>query len=336
MFRFFADVSFKATYIKQLGISLVYLCISSSLQAGAEAYDLINKMSHSHHELNYQGLFSFQQGSELRSLKVTHAVYDGEEFDRLEHMDGEQGDIIRRGHNLKCIHPGRQLVRVLSGINLNENENELKLNPQADRITDFYQFLRVGTSRVAGRNTIEVLLSPRDKHRFSHHLSLDQETGLLLKSVMVGADEEVLEQFQYVDISIGKRVAKSYFETDKQNHQVAHLDPETHSRNTLSLNNERWAVNWVPKGYASVAASDDMVTYTDGLSAFSVFLEAIDQNALTKEGQSQRGATIAYSKPLLLIGRLHRVTVVGEIPKQTAQRVARSVNLLGAPSINKQ
>jgi len=301
-----------------------FVLLSPPTMAGVEVYDLINKMSHSYRELNYQGVFSFQQGSELHSLKVSHAIIDGEEFERLEHLDTTQGDIIRRGHDLNCNHPGHQMLRLLSH---QFDAGAPMAASAAVKITDYYQIMQVGSSRVAGREARDILLSPKDQHRFTHRLSLDRETGLLLKSVLLAADGSVLEQFQFVDITVGPSLARAFFELDARTQAVTYVDQSASQHNSAALNSSVWVVRWVPQGYLSVAASEDMATFTDGLSAFSVFLEAIETHAATGGGHSQRGATIAYSASTVLTGRPYRVTVVGEIPRDTAQKIATSVAL---------
>jgi sigma-E factor negative regulatory protein RseB len=76
-----------------------------------------------------------------------------------------------------------------------------------------------------------------------------------------------------------------------------------------------------------------MATFTDGLSVFSVFIEsdiAADAFKSGIVGRAQRGATTAYSRDLLLSGNPHRVTVVGEIPAHTAEKIAQSIVLVSA------
>ncbi len=314
--------------------ALIFFSASSHLLASADAYSLIDKMSHSFRELNYQGVFSYQQGDELHSLKITHSVINGEEYERLEHLDGNRRDIVRHGHGLDCIHPGHKIVRMLAEQSLVEsNKNDQQSRVLPERITNFYHFSTVGTGRIAGRNVTKLLLSPKDAHRFTRQLALDDETGLLLQSTLIGQANKVLERFQFVEIAVGEAVSESYFRESESSHQAPHIGPLPESAESLTIDNRNWSVKWIPGGYTPVIESrdslkDDMATFTDGMSVFSVFLERSNATALSAEGQSQRGATIAYSKPLLLAGRPHRVTVVGEIPRQTAQLVAQSIVLV--------
>jgi sigma-E factor negative regulatory protein RseB len=321
-------------------ITVLLSGLSTPVWADAEqARVMLDQMSHSFRELNYQGAFSFQQGDTTQSLRITHAVIDGEEYERLEYMDGERREIIRRGHHLTCIHPGHELVRLYQQHENLKQSADFHSSTHLD-VGDFYELSIVDQGRIAGRDSVEVLVSPKDTHRFVHRLSLDKETGLLLRSIVVGGAGKVLERFQFADIQIGENISMDRFKQGDNSYQAEHVDPESESSGQPKLSGKRhWMVNWLPGGFTTVVAnqkfaSEDMATFTDGFSVFSVFLEKMDKTQSTKssvdnsgEGLARRGATVAYSRALVLSGTPHRVTVVGEIPKQTARQVAQSVAL---------
>lgn len=303
------------------------LTIAEDLMASA----LLGKMSHSHRELNYQGVFSFQQGDKMESLRITHAVINQQEYERLEYMDGDKREVIRRGHNLNCIHPGHRLA----GLYQLQQQQNLKQSPGDHRdIADVYQYTVTGNDRVAGREVINVDVRPKDTHRFGYRLSLDKETGLLLRSELKGPKGMVLERFQYVELTIGEPIAIEHFAGADYSHQAMHIDTRLYS-NELKLHSDRWMVNWLPGGFTSVVenegfSNDNVAAFTDGLAVFSVFLERNnDHKAISKgvDGSAQQGATAAYSKALSSVDQNYRVTVVGEIPIQTAQQIAQSVSL---------
>jgi sigma-E factor negative regulatory protein RseB len=64
--------------------------------------------------------------------------------------------------------------------------------------------------------------------------------------------------------------------------------------------------------------------YDDGLARFSVFLESTDGASVT-ETRTQLGPTVAVSRRLNTVDGEVMVTVVGEIPIGTAERIALSV-----------
>ena len=379
MFLTFSSFRVGLAAIKRLGfssrLSLVSLVASlsfsgltfgqandtlSAAEQQAQSRQWLDRMSRSYRELNYRGTLSFQQGDRMTSLRIAHAVIDGEEYEFMEHMDGARRPIMRSGHPVKCIHPGHQLVRFY------QQQLKGKTSPEAapgSGIARHYRFKLAGTDRVADRPAVVMLVSPNDAHRFGFRLSLDQQTGLLLRSELVAPGNRVVERFQFVEIVFDEAIPKSFFKNADGSYQPAHTEPKPVLANSKSadLPQRHWQVAWMPAGFisageelaAELASADDnaataeqpeqskadMMTYTDGLSIFSVFVEpeviseelasavAGSKNPLAAklEGMAQRGATTAYTRALLLGEQPHRVTVVGEIPPRTARQIAQSI-----------
>ncbi len=314
-------------------LSLLLLLLTPALGQTAESNPrlLLDKMSHSFRELNYQGTFSFQRADTIESLRIAHAVIDGEEYERLEYMDGDKREIIRRGHNLDCVHPGHQLVRFY------QHQKNLKTTAQdPNSLDDYYRFSIEGMDRVAGRSAINLSISPRDTHRFGYRLSLDEASGLILRSELIGPEGKVLERFQFVEINLNAELTKADFAGAEESYHPPHDAPTVTMQATVAKDRS-WKVQWLPGGFTSTAANqdviaqNDMATFTDGMTVFSVFLERNSGKvklSQTIEGHAQQGATTAYSRILALSGHPHRVTVVGEIPAKTAQQIARSIVLV--------
>ena len=314
----------------------------------------LDRMSRSFRELNYRGTLSFQQGDRMTSLRIAHAVIDGEEYEFIEHMDGARRPVVRKGHSVDCVHPGHQMVRFY--------QQRLQGKQQQGELAQHYRFRIAGIDRVADRAAVVMLVSPNDAHRFGYRLSLDQQTGLLLRSELVAPGNRVVERFQFVEIIFDEAIPKSFFQQADGSYQPAHTTPHSMTaEQPLRLPKLNWRVAWLPEGFltagAEVAAKvpeevggeaesaeaqpakADMMTFTDGLSIFSVFVEpeviseelasAVvgPQNKFSTnlEGMAQRGATTAYTRALLLGDEPHRVTVVGEIPPRTARQIAQSI-----------
>ncbi len=312
-------------------ITILLSLVVAPVSAGDTATRvLLDRMSHSHRELNYQGIFTFQQRDKMESLRMAHAVIDGEEYERLEYMDGDKREIIRRGHKLNCIHPGHQLLRFYQW-----QQNLKQSSLVQGGVGQYYQFTVIGTDRIAGRRAVSLEVSPKDTHRFGYRLSLDEKTGLLLRSELLDPKGQILERFQFVDISIGELIPLERFNGTEHSYHAGHIKPAADAKQSFIIPGS-WMVNWLPGGFTAAVAnlkfvSDDMASFTDGLTVFSVFLEKdIDAAKIATgvEGRARHGATIAYSRALLLAGHPHRVTVVGEIPPQTAQQIAQSVVLV--------
>lgn len=89
-----------------------------------------------------------------------------------------------------------------------------------------------------------------------------------------------------------------------------------------------WHAAWVPAGFIKASSSAGTIeaqTYTDGLSSFTLFLERPQADIRVGEGLVNRGATIAYTRGLMLDSGPRLVTVVGEVPVNSARMVVESL-----------
>ncbi|MCR8923306.1 MucB/RseB C-terminal domain-containing protein [Dasania sp. GY-MA-18] len=298
---------------------LLALLMTINLLARADSLapqDWLQKMSSSHRQLNYQGLFTYEQADSIQTLRIFHALIDGEEYERLERLNSTELNVVRKGHGPSCLHAGDKLIKLLK----QQHNSHVGM-------AHFYDFSIAGRDRVAGRKVVILAVMPRDKHRFGHRLSLDEETGLLLRGVQYSADNKVLERFQFVDIELNADIPRETFNEPKHMQQAAHIAPAVNDKA-----NYAWRLSWLPGGFKSIPSPAkkspvDSQTFTDGLAVFSVFVEPHQDNspAAGVQGRAQRGATMAYSRAFQLHGQTYRVTVVGEIPQLTAERVAASI-----------
>ncbi len=295
----------------------------------------LDLMSHSLRELNYQGVFTYEYGSQMSSLRIFHAVRGGEEHERLIHLDGEPREIIRRGHELNCVHPGSNIVRLDHSIPSGPFSQDF--GGGLPHLEKLYRIKLVDTARVAGRDAVIIKVNPKDAYRYGYVLYLDRSTGLLLKSVVMDEKGKPMERFQFSIIDIGGEIRDVDLHASQKVRHIAQHHGVTQQQNLHSGQKNNWRVAWAPSGYSiahrDVRRSDmkasvgiESAMYTDGLSAFSVFLEPT-QEASSASGVAQRGATIALTRPVLLNGDSFLVTVVGEVPSLTAERVASSVTV---------
>ncbi|GIT40107.1 MAG: hypothetical protein Ct9H300mP8_13030 [Gammaproteobacteria bacterium] len=66
------------------------LVLSAVLAGAAErsALEWLDTMNRAFRTLDYDGVFSYQSGTDLTTLRVVHVVIDGIEHERLVHLDG--------------------------------------------------------------------------------------------------------------------------------------------------------------------------------------------------------------------------------------------------------
>lgn len=284
-----------------------------------EVAQLLQKMASVPHTLNYQGSFTYQHkdNPSLQSFRILHWVEDGVQHERLQHLNGTEREFVRSGKAIVCESLGDQLLQGKIS----------RFGANLARMDQLYRFEIRGPERVAGREATALLALPLDGYRHSSLLTIDNETGLVLKSWLVDESARPLERYQFIDLDLSPDVASI------KQQPAAKLQRSANSlldecNPTQLKESERWRLGWVPPGFAFVGQRQvrnqiDMLMYTDGLTTFSVFIEAAA--GAVPEGVASRGATLAVMDSLTYEDKRYRVTVVGEIPVVTAQKIAQNI-----------
>lgn len=296
------------------GIAVLLLLGACEPEAAESPSALLDRMAESVRTSSYRGILTYQQGQELRSARIVHAVSDGRENDRLQQLDGVTRAFLRLDHPLDCRHGAHAPGDGAAGT--------------SDWLSGHYAVELDGSDRVAGREGVRLRISPRDPYRYGMNLVLDTETALPLRSETTDGAGRVLERVQFVELEVDPRIdAREVLDTGPgASIEAGHPDPLPAGAATF-----RWNVSWLPRGFAERARdarSDpegrhiETRMYSDGLAAFSVFVEGAGAVPGTA-GHASQGATVAYVMPR---GPEGAVTVVGDIPPETARLIAHAVS----------
>jgi len=303
------------------------LLVSAHVLADESAEQWVHKMLTATRESSYQGHAILFSGGQVTSLAIYHAPVDNQVWERVVHLSGEPGEILRKGSSITCLHPG-------SSSRLNVQSSPLgkltALEESAQTVSKYYRFIQAGNERVAGREAVRIDVEPLDSNRYGYSLWLDAASGVLLKSQTNPAEGDPLEIFEFVSVNIGTPIPKSSFDPSPQLNVVAasvQLEPLPH----VVPDNGAWEADWLPDGFRQAGRTSTRAdkpnmsarVYTDGLAAFTVFFEP--KAPTHREATRSHGATVAVNH-LLPSGAM--VTVVGEIPLGTADKVAESVKLV--------
>ncbi|MDX1597039.1 MAG: MucB/RseB C-terminal domain-containing protein [Marinobacter sp.] len=276
---------------------------------------------------SYRGVFVYARGDQVSSLQIAHRYRDGVVEERLVLQDGGGGEIVRKGMRVVCVLPdqGRvQLDQVIPSGPFAE-----AFSSQLMPVIRWYSPELMGEDRVAGYEVVKIALKARDEHRYSHRLWLEKSTGLLVKSHVRSDTDEVLEHFQFTSLEITDRLPDSEFEVQSQGKELERTlggPPQPSQQPRM----DGWVLGWQPEGFMPAAAprsgKGQAVAFSDGLAAFSVFVEPAGRISMPT-GASRIGATTVYISQLNVAGRAYMVTVVGEVPPATAKKVAESVEV---------
>ncbi len=279
-------------------------------------------------QLNYIGTIVFQHGGRVETSRLTHLNDGGVELEKLVNLDGPAREVIRSAGEVRCYYPDAKIVRV-------EPRTFRNVFPSLSReqqqvLTQFYDFRRGETGRVAGLEAQTYVFEPRDGLRYGHRFWVDVATGLLLKARIVDEKGEAVEQFAFTDLAIGVRIDRDMVKPSWAGTPADWQLKQGGSAGDAVPHDTGWVVNRVPPGFAKISEGFRMLrgkrepvahlVFSDGLVAVSVFVEPLS-TAPSHAGFMQQGGLNVYT---LRLGD-HLVTVLGETPARTVQQIAYSV-----------
>lgn len=313
---------------------LVVTFVSFSTTASAdnpEAMQILEKMTSAAKTLTYEGVFNYQSGRNLQSIRIFHRADENGELERMISLNGAAREVIRSNDMVTCINPDGKQVNI-SRRPLGRGFPS-DLPRRLSSAAPYYEVEMGGKSRIAGKEAYQLLITPIDNYRYGYHLWVDADTYLLLKSELVGQDGDVLETFSFSSVSTGEPIPDYKFKSlladdDMVWHKTEPgkpIDIEKHPHEF------EWQVNWLPDGFALVAlqnrlranngADIEQRVYSDGLSSVSVFIEKIRAKHNHLHGASHVGGINAFGT----IMNAHFVTVVGEVPAVTVEKIGSTI-----------
>jgi sigma-E factor negative regulatory protein RseB len=275
--------------------------------------------------LDYAGTMVYQQGSEVRMSRIVH-VFDGlVSHERLQPMDGRPREFIRRADEVKCLIPESRRVVV-------ERKARAESFPglaatAAVELLQHYSVKGVGRERVGGFDCQVLEIQPRQGDRYGYRIWVDRATGLLLRSQTLNERGDVLEQMAFADVRIGgvdREQLKPSWSTDGWKVDETAYRP-------VDLREQGWRLV-PPSGFKPLYAVRRpmaggqalQAVYSDGLASLSVFIEPASP-AAANEAFPQGGPINAYVRRF----DDSTVTVIGEIPFDTARAVAQTAERIG-------
>ena len=280
-----------------------------------EAMALLEALAGRAGAVSYEGVLTLQRGSSQRMMALRHGVEDARVSEALTLLTGQAAQVFRGDHPLDCEHPGHRLLRAAAALE------------QGDcGLAGHYRITTAPGERVAGRQSVRLLLQPRDMYRHGYVFELDRESAVLLKGTIVGAGGRPLEQFQFASVKVGAAAPAGERPPAAVVHRAAHPHPaKPPAGPEVGL---RWAPGWLPAGFVATdgaGANSLRRSYTDGMATFSVFVERLREPLRPGEGVVREGSTVSYARGLTLGAAPVLVTVLGEIPLNTARMVADAV-----------
>jgi sigma-E factor negative regulatory protein RseB len=307
--------------------SVALLCGAASLAQAEDVAQWLSRAANAARAQNYVGTIVYQHGGRVESSRLAHIYANGEEEDRLVSLDGPAREVIRSAGEVRCYYPDARVVRI-------EPRTIRNVFPslsaeQQNALAQYYDFRKAETARVAGYDAQAWVFEPKDGMRYGHKFWAENGTGLLLKARLLGDHGETVEQFAFMDVTIGGAVDPSLV---KPTWSATPPDWTVRegSAGEKAASDTGWVVKSLPPGFVKIMEGFRRLrgkpepvahlVFSDGLVAVSVFVQPLT-TAPTQVGFSQQGGVHVYS--LRLDDNL--VTALGEVPGTTVRQIASSV-----------
>ena len=309
-----------------LFICFLFSSISTSY-SNEDPWLIINKAAQATKLLDYKGVFHSQHDEEIKSIEITHATNNDQEFIKMNVLDGSPGAVLSQGKTIYVYNTIEDNVII-------QKRKQQRLFPaifpsNIDSIKNFYRLSIGKNERIAGRLSQSVVLSPIDSFRYSYHFWLDKKTSLPLKMVVEDQVGKIIEQTSFTQISMIKDKGLDWFK------------PEVDPLKNYIFNDKIvgqgiakepfWTIKKIPPGYKEV----DFITkripglnilshqlvFSDGLSYISLFIKPLTRGQKPKVGQLNLGVNY-------ICARYHngyQIMAVGSVPLSTCNNFSESI-----------
>lgn len=278
---------------------------------------------------NFQGTFVVSAGGQVASSRIAHYCEAGNQFERIESLDGQMRRVFRHNDLVATLWPGSRVAVV-------EHRETLGTFPallhnDGDRLSEHYEVRRLGAERVAGHEADVLLVSARDPYRYGYRLWAEKDSGLLLRAEVLGEEEEVLESSAFSEVSIGVRPQPQSvvrpmkkldgYRVDRPALSKTHYEQEgwTYKQQVPGFRHVHCVKRSLERAVKPGTPSEDeepqilQTVFSDGLAHVSVFVEPFDATRHRREMLMSMGAT----QTLMRRYKDWWVTAVGEVPPAT-------------------
>jgi sigma-E factor negative regulatory protein RseB len=309
---------------------------SQTSLANQDAWLALQKAAFAARELNYQGIFVYQNGNQVRSVQITHMNTAGQELTRNMILDNQSvagkpkskqpREVFSQGSDVVIFNPINDKVIIEKRHGQNLFPAMLPVNLQSLKMS--YTARINELDYVAGRQAQIIELIPKDEYRYSYKIWTDAEFGLLVKMTLQNEKNETLEQITFQELSMLNSHDLNWFKPSID------LSKKYEMEDVALLNrvHTNWIVAELPPGYIKVDHIEfitngkttpvNQMIFSDGIASVSLFIEPIVKGKRPKMGHHLIGSTHICAN----VVEGYQVMVVGEVPLATVKKIAKAVS----------
>ncbi|WP_194090062.1 sigma-E factor regulatory protein RseB [Vibrio hibernica] len=307
-----------------ISIGLLFSLFSQFALAEDEnsAEALLHQMSEASQTLNYEMSYILIKKNSIEPLLYRHSVDDKKQLAHLVYLSGPVREVIRRADEISYIEPGIEPFTIRSGSMVAPLIP--MINSNITELSHLYDFVKIGRSREAGAACQVIRVVPKDGQRYSYVVWVDERSKLPLRADLIERNGEVLEQYRTVSYAVSDHIATIL---EKLNSVKL---PDVLSIPKPQPAYADWKVSWVPDGFKAndlnryrMPITDSIVEsqlFTDGLFNFSVYVSELNspdsRTQIYRQGRRTLQTFVKDNK---------EISVIGDIPPETAKRIANSI-----------
>ena len=280
----------------------------------AIAADWLKRVADAPRRLSYEGVFVFQQGDAMQTVRIANRPDGSGKDSRLTTIDGVPREVRCTGSESVSISGQGGQAKFERRLNSRHFPDLLPTN--AERLLAWYN-LKVGaTARVAGLECRQLELIPKDHFRWGYVLCADKDTNLPLKAVMVNEHGQPLMQYAFTEVRFG------------DSGTLPSAKPSTGAAEVPFLAaGDALNIKQLPPGFAREVAIRRKLpqhgeiehwVFSDGLTHISMFIEPMAKPFMPVKGESKQGMVNMLVRQ---VGD-YQVTVLGEAPWSAVEAIA--------------
>lgn len=297
--------------------------------AGEEPQDWLQRMGAAMSQMTYQGTFIYISGQRMETMRITHVTDENGSRERLASVSGPRREVVRDQTGVKWIAGDDSDVMADPLVNwpMFMDQSVRGVNAQ----DAYYKLHLRERKRIADRIAQRLDIVATDSLRYSYSLWLEAGSGLLLQWQLNDADGDVLAKLVFTELKMGSEVDKSDLKNVPSTRtQVSSGLPVASAASINSTTG--WQAQWLPPGFrmtANRAPGNEPAShfqhqvFSDGLASVSLYVEPFEQSAGVGLGLRELGTSHLFSRNVDDV----LVTVVGDVPALTVEKIAESVSL---------
>ncbi len=288
----------------------------------------LQAMQHALQSSAYQGTVIYAGASQIDTLQVFHAMFDGVEYEHILSLDLSPREVIREQSKIFCFNQQQRNGRVSVVM---PHKNFLGLPSGLDSAESYYTVQLGNQQKVVQRSAQIVSILPKDNLRYQHKFWIDQVSSIPVKIQLIDNTGNVLEQLMFADLKTGQMIPRDQFLLPVESKQYQWV---TQKSEIVPYEQQKWRVVDKPAGFEIVNYMQEHNTLrskrlthlllSDGIALVSVY---VDGKAKTNEPSIElhRVGAMNLAKS---IRSGYNLTIVGEVPQQTIRLIHNAMKIV--------